>query len=84
MSTSYVEITKGSTETTASAMRRFTKRVQESGIIPKKRGQRYAVRPLSPLKMKKAKMSKISRGKTYDRLKKLGKLVVKKKRVGGR
>ncbi len=84
MATSYVNIVKGSTETTASALRRFTKRVQESGIIPKKRGQRYAERVLSPLKQKRAKLLKLDRAKTYERLKKLGKLVQKKKRVGAK
>ena len=84
MSTSYVEISKGSTETTASAMRRFTKRVQESGIIPKKRSQRYAERTLSPLKQKRAKLTKLGKTKAYDRLKKLGKLVIKKRKGGSR
>ncbi len=84
MSTSYVEILKGSTETTASAMRRFTKKVQESGIIPKKRSQRYAERTLSPLKQKRAKLTKLGKTKAYDRLKKLGKLVIKKRKGGSR
>jgi ribosomal protein S21 len=82
MSTSYVHIIKGAAEPTANALRRFTKKVQESGIIPKKRGQRYAVRTLSPLKQKRAKLTKLEKGRTYDRLKKLGKLVVKKKKGG--
>ncbi len=80
MPTAYVEIKQGQNEPAAGTLRRFTKRVQESGIIPKKRSQRYATRALSPLKVKKAKLLKIGRTKTYNRLKKLGKLTPPKKK----
>lgn len=80
MSTAYVEVKRGSNEQTASVLRRFTKKVQESGIIPKKRSQRYASRTLSALKVKKAKLLKIDRTKTYNKLKKLGKLTPSKKK----
>lgn len=80
MPTAYVEIKRGPTEPTSGMLRRFTKKVQESGIIPKKRSQRYADRALSELKVKKAKLLKIGRTKTYNRLKKLGKLTPPKKK----
>ncbi len=82
MPTAYVEIKRGQNEPAAGTLRRFTKRVQESGIIPKKRSQRYAARDLSPLKVRKAKLLKIGRTKTYNRLKKLGKLTPPKKKGG--
>ncbi len=82
MPTAYVEVKRGASEQTASVLRRFTKKVQESGIIPKKRSQRYASRTLSALKVKKAKILKIGRTKTYNRLKKLGKLTPPKKKGG--
>lgn len=80
MPIAYVEIKRGPNEPTSGTLRRFTKKVQESGIIPKKRGQRYATRTLSTLKIKKAKLLKIGRTKTYNRLKKLGKLTPPKKK----
>lgn len=80
MPIAYVEIKRGPNEPTSGTLRRFTKKVQESGIIPKKRGQRYAARMLSALKVKKAKLLKIGRTKTYNRLKKLGKLTPPKKK----
>jgi ribosomal protein S21 len=82
MPTAYVEIKRGANEPTSGTLRRFTKKVQESGIIPKKRSQRYAARTLSPLKVKKAKLLKIGRTKTYNHLKKLGKLTPPKKKAG--
>ncbi len=82
MPTAYVEIKRGQNEPAAGTLRRFTKRVQESGIIPKKRSQRYAARDLSPLKVRKAKLLKIGRTETYNRLKKLGKLTPPKKKGG--
>ena len=82
MPTAYVEIKRGQNEPAAGTLRRLTKRVQESGIIPKKRSQRYAARDLSPLKVRKAKLLKIGRTETYNRLKKLGKLTPPKKKGG--
>ena len=82
MPNAYVEIKRGQNEPAAGTLRRFTKRVQESGIIPKKRSQRYAARDLSPLKVRKAKLLKIGRTETYNRLKKLGKLTPPKKKGG--
>lgn len=82
MTNTNVEIKRGQNETTASTIRRFTKRVQEAGILPRVRGNRYSERELSALKVKRAKLKKIDRAKQYEKLRKLGKLsqVVKKRR----
>lgn len=75
-----VEVKRNANENSANIVRRFQKRVQEAGILPKVRSLRYNQRELSPLKMKNGKMKKLDGQKEYDRLKKLGKLVEKKRR----
>ena len=47
-----VEVTKNNNENTTSLIRRFTKRVQGSGILPRVRSVRYAQRPDSDFKKK--------------------------------
>lgn len=39
-----IEVVKGASENNLSALRRFTKRVQSSGVLPRVRSQRYAQR----------------------------------------
>jgi ribosomal protein S21 len=75
-----VEVKRNANENSANIVRRFQKRVQEAGILPKVRSLRYNQRELSPLKLKNGKMKKLDGQKEYDRLKKLGKLVEKKRR----
>ncbi len=81
-----IEVTKGSNETTASLIRRFTKRVQGSGILPKVRSLRYNARPQTKTILKKKKLKLLGRQQKYELLAKLGKLPVetKKKRPGMR
>lgn len=74
-----VEVKKNANENTLSIVRRFQKRVQEAGILPRVRGIRYNDRPLSVLKTKRARLKKIKNIAEYDRLKKLGKIVERKK-----
>lgn len=80
MSKINVEVKKNGTENVLSLVRRFQKRVQESGVLPRVRGIRYSERALSPLKVKKAKMKKLAGLAKYEEAKKMGKLVEKKKR----
>ena len=75
-----VEVKRTTSENSANVVRRFQKRVQEAGILPKVRSLRYNQRELSPLKVKKGKLIKLRGKEEYDRLKKLGKLVEKKRR----
>jgi ribosomal protein S21 len=75
-----VEVKRNQNENSANVLRRFQKRVQESGIVPKVRSLRYANRALSTLKVKRGKLIKLDGQKEYDRLKKMGKLTPKKKR----
>jgi ribosomal protein S21 len=75
-----VEVKRNGTENAQALIRRFQKKVQESGILPKVRSVRYAEREMSALKTKNAKLRKIANTVKYERLKRLGKLVERKKR----
>lgn len=69
-----VEVKKTGTENSLGLIRRFQKRVQEAGILPRVRGLRYNERPLSKLKRKKGTLKVIARRKEIERLRKMGKL----------
>ncbi|MDO8572681.1 MAG: 30S ribosomal protein S21 [bacterium] len=69
-----VEVKKNPNESTASLIRRFTKRVQGSGVLPRVRGVTYRERPLSRLKRKMKTLKSINRKKEIEKLKKLGKI----------
>ena len=75
-----VEVKKTGNENSLGLIRRFQKRVQESGVLPRVRGNRYSARPLSKFKRKKGALKVIAKRKIYERLKKLGKLPPPKKR----
>ena len=74
-----VEVKKNANENALSLVRRFQKRVQESGILPRVRGIRYNDRELSPLKVKKAKLKKLAGKEKYELAKRMGKIIEKKK-----
>lgn len=69
-----VEVKKNPNESTASLIRRFTKRVQGSGVLPRVRGVAYRERPLSRLKRKMKTLKSIDRRKEIEKQRKLGKL----------
>ncbi|MSR78810.1 MAG: hypothetical protein EXS59_01550 [Candidatus Taylorbacteria bacterium] len=69
-----VEVTKTGTENSMGVLRRFTKRVQGSGILPRVRSLRYKDRNLSPYKRKVATLKKLNRRIEVDALIKLGKM----------
>lgn len=75
-----IEIKRGNNENSTSVLRRFQKRVQESGVLPKVRSLRYSERELSKLKTKRAKLKKLNGAVKYERAKRLGTLIEKKKR----
>jgi ribosomal protein S21 len=72
-----VEVTKNESENSMSVLRRFTKRVQGAGILPRVRSLRYKTRNLSPNTRKKRAIKKITRRKEVDLLIKLGKMTEK-------
>lgn len=69
-----VHVEKSDNESTANLIRRFTKRVQGSGIIPRMRGSRYFKRIKSRNVGKMAKLQKLERKEKYEKLLKLGKI----------
>lgn len=80
MSITNAEVKKNNNENAISLIRRFTKRVQGSGIIPRVRSIRYSQRKVSHFKMKKSALVVLARREEYQRLEKLGKLPEKKTR----
>ncbi len=69
-----VEVKKNNNENAISLIRRFTKRVQGSGVIPRVRSIRWAVRKPSDFKKRKNKLVVLAKTAEYELLKKLGKL----------
>ena len=80
MSNVNVEVKKNASENSLSLIRRFQKRVQESGVLPRVRGIRYNDRPLSALKTKRAKLKKLTNLAKYETAKRMGKVIERKKR----
>lgn len=79
MSNVNVEVKKNANENALSLVRRFQKRVQESGVLPRVRSIRYNDRPLSDLKAKRAKLKKLGNLAKYELAKKMGKVIERKK-----
>lgn len=69
-----VEVDKNNNESSANVIRRFTKRVQGAGIIPKIRSGRYHARIKSRNVQKFARLKKIGKKVVYEKLLKLGKV----------
>ena len=84
MPSTNVEVEKNTNESAVNLIRRFTKRVQESGILNRARSTRYNDRPKSKLARKNSTIKSIGKRKEIERLKKLGKLPDKPVRKGGR
>lgn len=69
-----VEVEKNNNESSANVIRRFTKRVQGAGIVPKVRGGRYYTRIKSKNVQRTAKLKKLVKKDVYEKLVKLGKV----------
>lgn len=74
MAMTNVEVTKNPNENPGSLLRRFSRRIQESGIIPKVKGNRYAKRKTSKLSLKNGAIKKLNRRAEVEKLRKLGKI----------
>ena len=69
-----IEVVKGANENNLSALRRFTKRVQSSGVLPQVRSKRYA-QHLPSRNVRRAKyLNYLKKKETVAELIKLGKL----------
>ncbi len=69
-----VQVEKNNNESSANVIRRFTKRVQGAGIVPKVRAGRYYERVKSSNVQRMAKLKKLAKKETYEKLLKLGKI----------
>ena len=69
-----VKVEKNNNESSANVIRRFTKRVQGAGIVPKVRGGRYFSRIKSRNVKRTAKLKKLVKRDEYEKLVKLGKI----------
>ncbi len=74
MAKTVIEISKNNNENNASILRRFSRKVQESGIIQKVKKNRYNERALSKLKVKQGTLKKLAKRKEIEKLRKLGKI----------
>jgi gamma-glutamyl:cysteine ligase YbdK (ATP-grasp superfamily) len=76
------EVTRNPNENALGVIRRFTRKVQGSGIIQRKRGLRFAVRTQSHYKVKMKTLKGINNRAKLAELVKLGKAPVKPERGG--
>ncbi len=69
-----IEVKKNPNENNASVLRRFSRRIQESGIIRNVKSSRYNIRKESKLKAKKSALKRMERRREIEKLKKMGKM----------
>lgn len=69
-----VQVEKNGSESTANLIRRFTKRVQGAGIIPKVRKSRYHTREKSENVKQAKRLKTLKRKVVYEELLKMGKI----------
>lgn len=77
-----VEITRNGTENALGVLRRFTKKVQGAGILPRVRSLRYNERKLSPYKIKMKTLKSLKKKSEIQNLIKMGKVLEKPSRFG--
>ena len=75
-----IEVKKNTNESNMNLVRRFSRKVLESGIIQKVKSKRYNERAPSKVKVKIATLKKINRKKNLLKLQKLGKAPMTTKR----
>jgi ribosomal protein S21 len=78
------EVQKTDSESAVNLIRRFSKRVQGTGLIQRMRSRRYHSRPSSPSVKRKQTLKVIKRREEVKELIKLGKMIERPPRRGGR
>lgn len=73
MSKVTVQVNKNNNESNMNLIRRFSRKVQETGMIQKVKGKRYNQRELSKLAVKRGTLKYIAKRKIKEKLYKLGK-----------
>lgn len=69
-----VEITKGVKDNNVNLIKKFTRKVQDSGIIPRVKGIRYAERNMSTYVKKTKRLKSIKNREVREEQIKLGKI----------
>ena len=69
-----IQVDKNNNENNVNLIRRFTKRVQGAGILPRVRSIRYSARKQSKYVVKKHALKRIEKRKIVDELIKMGKM----------
>jgi len=69
-----IEVVKKNNESATNLIRRFTKRMQGSGVIRRVRSIRYNSRPLSKFTRKKNTLKKLEKTEKIEHMKKMGKM----------
>ena len=77
-----IEVTRHGNENVAGLMRRFSRKVQSSGVIKRVRKLRYHSRATSQTTLQKDALTRIRKTEAYVDLYKLGREPQKKKRGG--
>lgn len=75
-----IEVKKNTNESNMNLIRRFSRKVSESGIIQKVKSKRYNERAESKVKVKIAALKKIAKRKDALKMQKLGKATISLKR----
>lgn len=70
-----IHIERKDRESSGSLMRRFSRKVQQAGILSRARSLRFHTRAPSEEKKKKSALHRIAKRKTMERLYKLGKIM---------
>lgn len=73
MSKVSVQVNKNNNESNMNMIRRFSRKVQETGMIQIVKGKRYNARPLSKLAIKNGRLKYIAKKKMQEKLYKMGK-----------
>lgn len=69
-----VKVQGSESESNRNILRRFSRRVRNSGVVEKAKDQRERTRPLSETQKKQEKLRRLRRLEEVDKLIKLGKL----------
>jgi len=69
-----VEVVKKNSESTTNLIRRFTKKMQGSGVVKRVRSIRYNSRPLSKFTRRKNTLKKLEKTAKVEYMKKMGKM----------
>lgn len=72
-----VEVTRNNNENSLGILRRFSRKVQSAGIIPRMRSLRFSSRVQSPYKVKQRTLKNLSKRAHTAELIKLGKAPLK-------